>query len=80
MHSGWNEALVQEQQDIMDRIKGARKGTQSPSVVEQSSAERPTADQPAVELSSSPSSHSFLSHAQTNEMSQQLAKERRERS
>ncbi|KAG6903967.1 hypothetical protein DXG01_013591, partial [Tephrocybe rancida] len=30
----WNDALVQEQQDIMNRIKGAQKGSQSPSATE----------------------------------------------
>ncbi|KAG6893180.1 hypothetical protein C0992_011013, partial [Termitomyces sp. T32_za158] len=81
MFPGWNEALVREQQDIMDSInKGARKDTQSTSVAERSMTERPIDDRHVVDLSSSPSGYSFSSHAQKDTMSRHLVKEPRERS
>ncbi|KAG6877899.1 hypothetical protein C0992_009092, partial [Termitomyces sp. T32_za158] len=81
MYPGWNEALVREQQDIMDRIsKGARRDTQSPSVAERSMAERPIVGRHIVELSSSQSSYLFSSHAQKGTVSRRLAKEPRESS
>ncbi|KAG6883028.1 hypothetical protein C0992_009961, partial [Termitomyces sp. T32_za158] len=81
MFPGWNEALVREQQDIMDRInKGVRKDTQSTSVAEGSMAERPIDDRHVVVQSSSPSGYSLSSHAQKGTMSRHLVKESRERS
>ncbi|KAG5729438.1 Reticulocyte-binding protein 2 like protein [Termitomyces sp. T112] len=79
MIPSWNEALVQEQQDIMNRIKGTRKDNQSPSA-EQSSSVRPTDDRPVVELSSSSSGPLFSLHVQNGPMTQQPVEERRERS
>ncbi|KNZ79992.1 Reticulocyte-binding protein 2 like protein, partial [Termitomyces sp. J132] len=79
MIPSWNEALVQEQQDIMNRIKGTRKDNQSPSA-EQSSSVRPTDDQPVVQLSSSSSGPLFSLHVQNGPMTQQPVEERREKS
>ncbi|KAG6906101.1 hypothetical protein DXG01_015930 [Tephrocybe rancida] len=42
----WNDALVQEQQDIMNRIKGVQKDSQSPSTTEPLPIGQPTETRP----------------------------------